>query len=183
MKQEADAGYWRLSPASVLVQADGCRSWRPGSLKECEGRSGTGWIKGLYQDCWTNGMHQYSGQKNTKKIMPIITGYTRADVWLAQRYWMTGSEVLNDKLRGTEWRAQRHWMTGSEVLNERTWLSGKTAGSEHLIYIYRGRRECHRCFSGIRKQFRVSQQIRKTSYFCYQHQKIIIIFGETGRFL
>ena len=27
-------------------------------------------------------------------------------------------------------------MTGSEVLNERTWLSGKTTGSEHL-YIYR----------------------------------------------
>ena len=26
MKQEADAGYWRLSPASVLVQADGRRS-------------------------------------------------------------------------------------------------------------------------------------------------------------
>ena len=26
MKQESDAGYWRLSPASVLVQADGRRS-------------------------------------------------------------------------------------------------------------------------------------------------------------
>ena len=175
MKQEADAGYWRLSPASVLVKADGRRSWRPGSIKECEGRSWTGWIKGRFQGCWTNGMHQHSGNKNTKKIMPIITGYTRADVWLAQRYWMAGSEALNDGLRGTEWRAQRYWMRGHGFQARRQGVN--------TLFIYRGRRECHRCFSGIRKQFRVSQQICKTSRFCYLHQKIIIIFGEAGKFL